>query len=155
MHILLTVRAPSSLPLGQSKFGLETLYVARVLVYQFQPTRPSCEASTLFLPAPDDPHALNLTHFHVVVLAVLCPTQMVNPSLSCSVILAKLRMNLALKFTNPKKLAPPQHLYSCARTTASTRDSVGPIPLLYSRYPMKVSCDILNTHFSKLRVNPF
>ena len=75
--------------------------------------------------------------------------------LSGSVILAKLGMNRTLTFTNPRKLRTSSAFVGfVAWTTASTRDSVGPIPFLDSRYPMKVSCGILNTHFSGLRVSP-
>ena len=83
-----------------------------------------------------------------------CTSFLVN-SLSGSVILAKLGMNQALKFTNPRKLSTSSAFVgSLAQTTASMRDSVWPLPFLDSRYPMKVSCGILNTHFSALRVSP-
>ena len=70
--------------------------------------------------------------------------------------LGKLGMNLALMFTNLRKLRIfPAFWGSLAPTTASTRDSVGPMPWMENKYPMKVSFDMLNADLSLFKVSPF
>ena len=82
VHILLTVGAPSSLQLGQSRVGLKTLYAVKRwcrqsnklaamagfppvfhMLVNSSPPNLCTKSLFCFLPAPDDPHVLSLALF--------------------------------------------------------------------------------------------